>query len=255
MANADEFSGKVAFITGAASGIGRATALAFAQAGAKLILADIDAAACEKVAADIRAAGGSAIAFACDVTSEADIQAALGGGVSEFGGLDIAFNNAGANQRNGRLGDFAAEEWHQVIDVNLTSVFLCMRNELPLLLERGGGCIVNVSSGAGVIANKGGAIYGATKHAIVGLTKSAAVEYVKDNIRINVVSPGPTHSNMAVKVSGGTPEGYAAMAAPLPIGRLGEPEEIASAVLWLCSKGAAFAIGHSLVMDGGYTII
>lgn len=249
-----EFSGKVAFITGAGSGIGRATALAFARAGASVALADIDQAGCEGTAQLIRDVSGSALVLRCDVTLEADIKSALSRTVSEFGGLDIAFNNAGKFQRVAPLADSGEDEWRRIMDINVSSTFLCMRNEIPIMLERGGGAIVNTSSGAGIVGTKGGAIYGAAKHAVIGLTRSAALDYATSGIRINCVCPGVIETNMMREVSGGTEDGRAAMVELEPVGRLGQPEEIASAVLWLCSSGASFAIGHAMVVDGGHTI-
>lgn len=249
-----DFTGKVAFVTGAGNGIGRATAVAFAKAGANVALADIDILGCQDAAKEIQQDGGKCLSIGCDVTKETDIRDALDETLKTFGSLDIAFNNAGAYQKIAPLADFGEEDWHRIMDVNVTSTFLCMRNQIPIMLERGGGCIVNTSSGAGVIANKGGAIYGAAKHAVLGLTRSAALDYATKNIRINAVCPGVVISNLTRTISGDTLEGLAALAAMEPIGRLGQPEEIASAVLWLCSKDAGFTIGHGLVVDGGYTI-
>ena len=153
------------------------------------------------------------------------------------------------------VADMAEEVWHRVMNVNVLSIFLCMRNQIPIMLDRGGGCIVNTSSGAGIIGNRGGAIYGAAKHAIIGLTRSAALDYATTGVRINAVCPGPVDSNMSRAVSGGTEAGLRAMVSAVPASRIGEPSEIASAVMWLCSRGASFVCGHALVVDGGYSII
>ena len=254
MTTVHDFSGKVAFVTGAGGGIGRATAMAFAAAGANLVLVDIDAEANEATAKGVRDIGGDVVALRCDLTVEADVKAALREAEQRFGGIDFAFNNAGKYQNLASTADITEEEWRRILDINVTSIFLCMRNQIPMMLARGGGAIVNTSSGAGVMGIKGAAAYAAAKHAVIGLTRSAALDFASAGIRINAVCPGIIKTNMAVEVSGGTEDGLARMAAEEPIGRLGMPEEIASAVLWLCSSTAGFAIGHALVMDGGHTI-
>ena len=248
------FDGEVVFLTGAANGIGRATAVAFAGAGATLALVDIDAKANDVTAQMVADAGGKAIALEADVTSEADIRAALEATLSQFGKIDIAFNNVGRDQAVAPLAESTAEEWRHIYDVNVTSMFLCMRNEIPIMLEAGGGVIVNTASGAGLIGIGGTAMYASAKHAVVGLTRSAALDYADKGIRINAVAPGIIETDMMRRVSGGTDEGRASMIAEEPIGRLGQPDEIASAVLWLASKGSSFAIGTTLVVDGGHTI-
>lgn len=249
-----DFLGKVVFITGAANGIGRATAIAFARAGASVALADIDVAGSEITAGRIREAGGKALAVSCNVTIESDIKAALEQTVRTLGGLDIAFNNAGKFQKVAPAAETSEQEWRRVFDINVLSTHLCMRNEIPIMLELGAGIIVNTSSGAGVIGIKGASAYAAAKHAVIGLTRSAALDYATQGIRINAVCPGIIETNMMLEVSGGTAEGRAAMVAEEPIGRLGRPEEIASAVLWLSSRDAGFMVGHALVVDGGHTI-
>lgn len=254
MSTNEDFSGKVVFVTGAANGIGRATALAFARAGASVVLADIDATGNEVTAAQIREIGGNALIVNCNVTIEAEIKSALERTVHTLGGLDIAFNNAGKYQRVAPVALTSEQEWRQMFDLNVLSTYLCMKNEISLMLKRGGGIIVNTSSGAGVMGIKGAAAYAAAKHAVVGLTRSAALDYATQGVRINAVCPGIIETKMMLEVSGGTAEGRAAMVAEEPIGRLGRPEEIASAVLWLSSRDAGFTIGHALVVDGGHTI-
>jgi NAD(P)-dependent dehydrogenase (short-subunit alcohol dehydrogenase family) len=249
-----DYAGKVVFLSGAANGIGRATAAAFANAGAKLVLADVDTEGNEETLRRVKATGAEALAVRCDVTSAKEVRAALALAVDSFGGLDIAFNNAGKEQKVGPIADVSEAEWHHIIDTNVTSTFLCLKYEIPIMLERGGGIIVNTASGAGIIGAKGLASYSTAKHAVLGLTRSAALDYAQAGIRINAVCPGIIDTGMMERVSGGTPEGRAEMLAQEPIGRFGRPEEIASAVLWLCSSSAGFAIGSALVMDGGHTI-
>jgi len=248
------FAGKVAFVTGAANGIGRAAALAFSREGASVVLADVSEQGNQDTARMIEEAGGRALAVRCDVTRGEDVKAALDNAVEAFGRLDFAFNNAGSEQAITATADLAEEEWDRIIRVNLRSVFVCMKYELPLLLKQGGGAIVNTSSGAGVKGIAGQAAYCAAKFGIVGLTKAAALDYAKSNIRVNVVCPGIIETPMMDRFSGGTSEGRERVIAQEPIGRMGKPEEIAAAVVWLCSDAAAFIVGHAMVIDGGQIV-
>jgi NAD(P)-dependent dehydrogenase (short-subunit alcohol dehydrogenase family) len=247
------FAGKVAFVTGAANGIGRAAALAFAREGAGVVVADVSEQGNQETARMVEEAGGRALAVRCDVSRAEDVKAALDKAVEAFGRLDCAFNNAGVEQPITATADLTEEEWDRIVSINLRGVFLCMKHEIPLMLRQGGGAIVNTSSGAGVKGFAGQAAYCAAKHGIVGLSKAAALDYAKSNIRINAVCPGIIETPMMDRFSGGTPEGRARVIAQEPIGRMGKPEEIAAAVIWLCSDAAAFVVGHAMVIDGGQT--
>jgi NAD(P)-dependent dehydrogenase (short-subunit alcohol dehydrogenase family) len=247
--------GKVTFVTGAASGIGRATALAFVREGANIVVADIDQQGSQDTASMIEDRGGQALAVSCDVTSGEDVQAALTKTVERFGRLDYVFNNAGAEQQPKPTADITEEEWDRIITINLKGVFLCLKHQIPLLLlQHGGGAIVNTSSGAGIKVFGGGAAHAAAKHGVVGLTKDAALDYAASNIRINAICPGIIDTEMMDRFTGRTPEERDRVIAQEPIGRMGRPEEIAAAVVWLCSDAASFVPGHALVADGGQTL-
>ena len=249
------YSGKVAFVTGAASGIGRATALAFAREGASVVVADVSEPSNQETARLIEEQGGQAIAIKCDVTLAEDVKAALDQTIEAFGRLDFAFNNAGIEPKQAApVAEYDEEEWNRIIDIDLRGVFLCMKHEIPLILKQGRGAIVNTSSGAGIIGIKGSPAYTAAKHGVIGLTKAAALDYAAQNIRVNAVCPGYIDTPMMGRFTGGTDEGRAQVIAEEPVGRMGTPEEIAAAVLWLCSDSSAFVVGHALVIDGGQTV-
>ena len=248
------FAGKVAFVTGAAQGIGRAAALAFASKGADVVVADVSEQGNRETARMIEGLGGRVLSVRCDVTQGEHVNAALRSAVDAFGHLDFAFNNAGSEQPITAMADLTEEDWDRIVRVNLRSVFLCMKYEIPLLLKRGAGVIVNTSSGAGVRGITGQAAYCAAKHGIIGLTKAAALDYAPSNIRVNAVCPGIIDTPMMDRFTGGTVQGRERVIAQEPVGRMGKPEEIAAAVVWLCSEPAAFVLGHALVIDGGQTV-
>lgn len=249
-----EFIGKVAFITGAGSGIGRATALAFAGWGAHVAAADRSEKDIAETVDQITQLGGRALPIRADVTRAEDVEAAVAATVKEFGRLDYAFNNAGIEQPAAPLVDIGIEEWNRLIAADLSGVFHGMKYEIPEILKAGGGAIVNTSSGAGVIGIAGQSAYAAAKWGVIGLSKSAALDYAAQNIRINVVAPGIIATPMMDRFSGGTEEGRQRVIGQEPVGRMGRPEEIASAVLWLCSDLGSFTVGHTLVVDGGQTV-
>jgi len=247
-----DFDGKVALVTGGGSGIGRATALGFAGEGAKVVIGNRSEDLGEKTAQDIRDAGGEARFQRTDVTSESDVEALVKCAVSTFGGLDVAFNNAGVEGKIASVVDQTEDDYQQVMDVNVKGVWLSMKYEIPEMLGNGGGAIVNCSSAAGVIGFPGLGVYVASKHAVVGLTKSASLEYSSQGVRINSVNPAVIETGMSDRLIEGTQSSEEFMASLHPIGRIGQVEEVAQAVLWLCAERASFVTGHSLMVDGGF---
>lgn len=241
-------AGKVAVVTGGGSGIGRATAEAIAEAGASVVIGNRNAEQGEEVVQAIRTAGGQAVFQRTDVTRAADVAALVQRAVQEFGKLDLAFNNAGVDGAHAPLAEQSEAEVSFILDVNIKGVWLCMKYEIEQMLENGGGAIVNTSSIFGLNGYPGWSIYTATKHAVTGMTKAAALEYATKGIRVNAVGPGPIETPLLEKGTGGDPNAYASF---VPMGRIGQPREVANAVVWLCSDEASFITGHTLPVDGG----
>jgi NAD(P)-dependent dehydrogenase (short-subunit alcohol dehydrogenase family) len=247
-----EFEGKVALVTGAAAGIGRAAAELFAERGARVALIDVDRSAGEAAAAAIRRAHGEALFLEADVADDAAVAAAVDGCVAHFGRLDCAYNNAGISGPPHPVAEMPRAQWQRALDVMLSGVFLCMQHEIPHMLAAGGGAIVNCASGAGLIGFPGQAAYVASKHGVIGLTRTAALEYGSQGIQINAICPGTARTPMVEQVIAETPELADELVRLHPIGRIAEPEEIAEAALWLCTPRASFVAGTALVVDGGY---
>ncbi|HEX4922923.1 MAG TPA: SDR family oxidoreductase [Bdellovibrionales bacterium] len=247
-----EFNGKVAFITGAATGIGRATALAFGKAGAQVAVVDLNTDSGLRTVHMIQDADGKAEFIQCDVSKAEDVKRAIDQTIKLFGRIDYAFNNAGIEGAQAFTPDCTEKNWDEVININLKGVWLCMKYQIPRMLAQGGGAIVNCSSVAGLIGFPGIPAYVASKHGVIGLTKTAALEYAKSNIRVNAISPGVIQTPMIDRFVHGEAQIQNQLVAGEPVGRVGQPEEVAAAALWLCSDSASFVTGHSLAVDGGW---
>jgi NAD(P)-dependent dehydrogenase (short-subunit alcohol dehydrogenase family) len=241
-------AGKIGIVTGGGTGIGKATALAMAKAGATIVIGNRDAANGEAVVQLIQQSGGRAVFQKTDVTKPSDVRALVERAVSEYGRLDIAFNNAGVDGQQVPLHEQDIEKSSVLFDVNIKGVFYSMKYEIEQMLKTGGGAIVNTSSIFGLNGYPGWSLYVATKHAVTGMTKAAALDYAKLNIRVNAVGPGPVETPLLTKGTGGNPHSYAAF---VPMGRIGQPDEIADAVVWLLSDQARYVTGHTLPVDGG----
>ncbi|ARV57286.1 short chain dehydrogenase [Nostocales cyanobacterium HT-58-2] len=242
--------GKVALVTGASSGIGRATAIAFARAGAKVVAASRRSVEGEETVRRILEVGGEAIFIKTDVSNASEVEALVNKTVDMYGRLDCACNNAGIGGTSSLITDMSEEDWDSLVDVNLKGTWLCLKYELRAMLKQGCGAIVNVASVSGVVGFAGCAAYAATKGGIIALTRAAAIEYAKSGIRINVVSPGAIETNILATLPA---ELIAQIPAAHPVGRIGKPEEIAESMVWLCSDAASFVTGHNMMIDGGYT--
>jgi NAD(P)-dependent dehydrogenase (short-subunit alcohol dehydrogenase family) len=242
--------GKAALVTGGGSGLGRASALALARAGAAVTIADVNEDGGKETAALVEQAGGEADFLRADVTQPDDVAVMIYETVARWGHLDCAVNNAGITGTAAPTADYTLDDWNRTIALNLTSVFLCLKHEIPAMLERGG-AIVNMASGAGLVGFPGLPAYVASKHGVVGLTRAAAMEYAGQGVRINAICPGSTRTPMLEDFMGGDEQVERMLTRPIPVGRLGRPEEIADAVVWLCSDAASFVVGHALAVDGG----
>jgi len=251
MTGSQRFNSKVVFVTGAASGIGRATAIAFAAEGARIAILDRSAGALNAVADTIRKESSEVLAVPCDVSEPSQVQAAVEQVIQKFGRLDVAFNNAGVENKAASVHEIELSEWDRIMNINLRGLFVCMKHELGQMVRQGGGVVVNTSSGAGIRGVAGGAAYAASKHAIIGLTRSAALDYAKQNIRVNAVLPGNIETPMMGRFTGGDIQKAIDLE---PVGRLGKPEEIAEAVLWMASDLGGFVTGAATVVDGGWSL-
>ncbi|WP_334190517.1 SDR family oxidoreductase [Noviherbaspirillum sp.] len=248
------FANKVVLVTGGAGGIGRATALAFGEAGGRVVVSDVSPAG-EETVAMITQAGGEAIFVQSDVSKEAQVEALVAKAVAAYGRLDCAFNNAGIEEESKPLADADEALFDRIISVNVKGAWLCMKHEIRQMLKQGGGAIVNTASVAGLVGAPLQPIYAASKHAVVGMTKTAAAEYGKAGIRINSVCPGVIRTPMMERALEREPRREKGIAKIHPIGRIGEAGEIAGAVLWLCSDAASFVTGHQMAVDGGLTCV
>jgi len=249
---AKDMNGRVALVTGGAAGIGKAAVLAFAARGANVVIADVKVERGEELARAVADRGGEAIFVSTDVSKPEQVDALVSRAVGTFGRLDYAFNNAGIEGRFGATAECTEENFDRVLAVNLKGLWLCMRREVERMLEQpDGGVIVNMSSVAGLVGFANLPAYVASKHAVLGLTKAAALEYAQRRIRVNAVCPGVIHTEMVDRITGKEPAMEKQFIGLEPIGRMGTPEEIADAVIWLCSSGASFVTGHALTVDGG----
>ena len=243
--------GKVVIITGAASGIGRATAQIYAREGARVIIADVNERGGEETLSMINKQGHQGLFVRTDMTVETDVKTLVDRAMNAHGRLDAAFNNAGIEGMQASSADMPANEFDKIIAVNLKGVYLCMKYQIPAMLKGGGGAIVNTASVAGLVGFPGLGAYVASKHGVIGLTKTAALEYAKAGIRVNCVCPGLIDTPMVGRLGGSDPAMVAGLVAAEPVGRLGRPSEIGEAAVWLCSDHASFVTGHSMVVDGG----
>lgn len=248
------YKGKVALVTGSAMGIGLAAATAFAEAGASVAMADINAEALAESVKKLQKAGFNVMAIECDTANEEQIAGMVEKTVSAYGRLDAAFNNAALQTPQVPMAEMSNDDFDRTIAINLRGVFLCMRYEIRQMLAQGGGAIVNTSSQGGVTGFPGQAAYIASKHGVIGLTRTAALDYAQKNIRINAVCPGVIRTPMVERLLGGNKDIEAQLSKSIPMGRLGESKEIADAVVWLCSPYASFVLGQPVIVDGGFTI-
>lgn len=248
----DGIDNTVTIVTGASTGIGRAAARRYAEEGSRVVAADVNAEEGERTVEMIEDGGGEATFVEADVSDPTEVEATVDAALETYGGLDFAFNNAGIEGKTALAADQPLDNWEQVIGVNLKGVFLGMKYQIPAMLEDGGGAIVNNSSIAGVVGYQGLTPYVASKHGVLGLTKTAAAEYSREGVRVNAICPGVIDTPMVERAKEASPEMIEQTEAATPIGRLGEPEEIGDAAVWLCSDDASFVTGESLVVDGGY---
>lgn len=242
---------KIALVTGAGSGIGRAAAQIFSREGAKVAVADIDVAGAEETTSMITDAGGDAFYIRADMSKAEDVEAMVTAVVAKYGRLDCAYNNAGIEGALATTADYDESDWAPVIAINLTGVWLCMKYEIPQMLKVGGGAIVNTSSAAGLLGAPRMPAYVASKHGVVGLTKTTALEYARSGIRVNAVCPGIIETSMVGRLKEQRPKMFQKIESGEPIGRMGQPEEIAETAVWLCSERASFVTGHAMAVDGG----
>lgn len=243
---------EVALVTGGGSGIGRATAMAFARKGAKVVVADVQADDGKATAQQIQRDGGEALFVQTDVSQPAQVEFLIETIVDSYGRLDFACNNAGIEGEAAPTADCTEENWDRVLNINLKGVWLCLKHEIRQMLKQGGGAIVNMSSVAGLVGSENVPAYAASKHGIVGLTRTAALEYADDGIRVNAICPGVIHTAMIERFTGGDKELQEGLAEDQPLGRMGKPQEIADVVTWLCSDSASFVTGHAMAVDGGF---